>query len=97
MRDLYYDLLRLGAIALGLAEETFVAHARRAPHTFNINRYPPLSVTGAPRQGQFRVAPHTDWGILTILDRQPGYGGLQVQALGRNLGGRPLRPRRASP
>jgi len=30
-------------------------------------------------KGQFRVAPHTDWGILTILDRQPGYGGLQIQ------------------
>jgi isopenicillin N synthase-like dioxygenase len=80
VRELYYDLLRLSAVALGLEEDRFVAHARRAPHTFNINRYPPLSVTGPPRPGQFRVAPHTDWGILTILDRQPGYGGLQVQA-----------------
>jgi isopenicillin N synthase-like dioxygenase len=81
VRELYYDLLRLSAIALGLPDDDwFVAHARGAPHTFNINRYPPLSVTGAARQGQFRVAPHTDWGILTILDRQPGYGGLQVQA-----------------
>jgi len=34
---------------------------------------------GPAREGQFRVAPHTDWGILTILDRQPGYGGLQIQ------------------
>ena len=81
VRDIYYDLLRLSAIALGLADDWFVAHARSAPHTFNINRYPPLSVTGPPRQGQFRVAPHTDWGILTILDRQPGYGGLQVQSI----------------
>jgi isopenicillin N synthase-like dioxygenase len=80
VRGLYYDLLRLSASALGLAEDWFVGHARSAPHTFNINRYPPLSVTGAAKQGQFRVAPHTDWGILTILDRQPGYGGLQVQA-----------------
>jgi isopenicillin N synthase-like dioxygenase len=80
VRDLYYDLLRMSAVALGLAEDWFVSHARRAPHTFNINRYPPLTVTGPPSQGQFRVAPHTDWGILTILDRQPGYGGLQVQA-----------------
>jgi isopenicillin N synthase-like dioxygenase len=80
VRGLYYDLLRLSATALGLAEDCFVGHAGNAPHTFNINRYPPLSVTGAARQGQFRVAPHTDWGILTILDRQPGYGGLQVQA-----------------
>jgi isopenicillin N synthase-like dioxygenase len=80
-RALYYDLLRMGATALGLDEEFFVSHVLRGPQTFNINRYPPLSVTGPAREGQYRVAPHTDWGILTILDRQPGYGGLQVQAL----------------
>ncbi|HEX4002862.1 MAG TPA: 2-oxoglutarate and iron-dependent oxygenase domain-containing protein [Candidatus Acidoferrales bacterium] len=80
-RGLYYDLLRMGAVALGLDEDTFVARVLRGPQTFNINRYPPLSATGQAKEGQFRVAPHTDWGILTILDRQPGYGGLQVQAL----------------
>ena len=80
-RALYYDLLRMGAVALGLDEDFFVAHVLRGPQTFNINRYPPRSATGPAREGQFRVAPHTDWGILTILDRQPGYGGLQVQAL----------------
>lgn len=79
-RGLYYDLLRMGAAALGLDEDTFVSHVLRGPQTFNINRYPPLSVTGPARDGQYRVAPHTDWGILTILDRQPGYGGLQVQS-----------------
>lgn len=80
-RALYYDLLRMGAAALGLDEGFFVSHVQRGPQTFNINRYPPRSATGPAREGQFRVAPHTDWGILTILDRQPGYGGLQVQAL----------------
>jgi isopenicillin N synthase-like dioxygenase len=80
VRELYYDLLRMSAVALGLDDDFFVAHVLRGPHTFNINRYPPLSVTGPAKEGQYRVAPHTDWGILTILDRQPGYGGLQVQA-----------------
>jgi isopenicillin N synthase-like dioxygenase len=80
VRELYYDLLQMGAAALGLDEDTFTAHVRRGPQTFNINRYPPRSVTGPARDGQFRVAPHTDWGILTVLDRQPGYGGLQIQA-----------------
>jgi isopenicillin N synthase-like dioxygenase len=68
-------------VALGLPENWFASRALASPHTFNINRYPPMTVTGPPREGQFRVAPHTDWGILTILDRQPGYGGLQVQTL----------------
>lgn len=81
VRDLYYDLLRMSAVALGLPLDWFAAHARRAPHTFNINRYPPLAATGPAKEGQFRVAPHTDWGILTVLDRQPGYGGLQIQTL----------------
>ena len=81
MRGLYYDLLRMGAVALGLDEGFFVSHVLRGPQTFNINRYPPLSATGPASDGQYRVAPHTDWGILTVLDRQPGYGGLQVQAL----------------
>jgi isopenicillin N synthase-like dioxygenase len=71
-RDLYYDLLRMGALALGLDEDVFLEHVRRGPQTFNINRYPPLTATGPAAEGQFRVAPHTDWGILTILDRQPG-------------------------
>jgi isopenicillin N synthase-like dioxygenase len=82
----------MSAVALGLAEDWFVNHARRAPHTFNINRYPPLTVTGTPREGQFRVAPHTDWGILTILDRQQGYGGLQIQAQEGNWADAPYVP-----
>jgi isopenicillin N synthase-like dioxygenase len=81
VQGLYYELLEACAAALGLAGDFFTARASRSPHTFNINRYPPLAQTGTPLDGQFRVAPHTDWGMLTILDRQPGYGGLQVQDL----------------
>ncbi len=92
VRDLYYDLLRMCATALALPADWFVSRTVRAPHTFNINRYPPLTVTGPPREGQFRVAPHTDWGILTILDRQPGYGGLQVQAQDGNWADAPYVP-----
>ncbi len=79
VQDLYYELLEVCTVALGLAGGFFTSRARRSPHTFNINRYPPLAQTGTPIDGQFRVAPHTDWGMLTILDRQPGYGGLQVR------------------
>jgi isopenicillin N synthase-like dioxygenase len=44
----------------------------------NINWYPPLEVTGPVEDGQFRIGPHTDFGTVTILDREPGKGGLQV-------------------
>jgi isopenicillin N synthase-like dioxygenase len=80
VRALFHDLLEMCAAALGLATDYFTSRAADAPDSFNINRYPPIGVTGRPAAGQFRVGPHTDWGTLTILDRQPGYGGLQVQA-----------------
>jgi isopenicillin N synthase-like dioxygenase len=79
VRDLYADLLRVCAVAFGLPEPWFVDRSRSGPHSLNINRYLPRVQTGTPLDGQYRVAPHTDWGLLTILDREPGHGGLQVQ------------------
>lgn len=79
VRQVYTDTLGLCAAALGLPTDWFEQRTGRSPHTFNINRYPPLTQTGRPAEGQFRIAPHTDWGVLTILDRQVGYGGLEVQ------------------
>jgi isopenicillin N synthase-like dioxygenase len=79
--DLYLDLARILAVALGLPEDYFVARVSDSPYTFNINRYPAMAEVGQALEGQYRVGPHTDWGFITILDRQPGYGGLQVQTL----------------
>ena len=81
VRRVYTELLEVCAVSLGLDRSWFVDRTRRSPHTFNINRYPSLTATGAPLDGQFRIAPHTDWGVVTILDRQVGYGGLQVQTI----------------
>ncbi|WP_067825968.1 isopenicillin N synthase family dioxygenase [Nocardia inohanensis] len=81
VRALFTDLLEMCAVALGLAADYFVSRAADAPDSLNINRYPPITVTGPAAAGQFRVGPHTDWGTLTILDREIGYGGLQVLTL----------------
>ncbi|OYN75535.1 isopenicillin N synthase family dioxygenase [Mycolicibacterium sphagni] len=78
MRRLADDLLALMSHALGLPENPFVALADRPTWTMNINHYPPVSVVGEPEPGQFRIGPHTDFGTVTILDREPGAGGLQV-------------------
>ncbi|AGB24520.1 dioxygenase, isopenicillin N synthase [Mycobacterium sp. JS623] len=78
MRGLADDLLALFAYALGLPENPFAALASRPTWTMNINHYPPVSVVGEPEPGQFRIGPHTDFGTVTILDREQGAGGLQV-------------------
>jgi isopenicillin N synthase-like dioxygenase len=78
MRSLADDLLRLCATALALPDDFFTRHTGHATHTMNINRYPPLAVTGPPEDNQFRIGPHTDFGTVTILDREPGQGGLQI-------------------
>jgi isopenicillin N synthase-like dioxygenase len=78
MRRVADELLELCAVALGLAADTLRANATNPTWTFNINRYPPLTEVGEPADGQYRIGPHTDFGTVTVLDREPGAGGLQV-------------------
>jgi isopenicillin N synthase-like dioxygenase len=78
MRGLADELLRLLAAALGRPEDFFTRHTSRSTYGFNINWYPGVSVVGEPEPGQYRIGPHTDFGTVTLLDRQQGKGGLQV-------------------
>jgi isopenicillin N synthase-like dioxygenase len=78
MRQLADELLVVCAVALGLERDFFTRHTGHATHTMNINWYPPITVAGEPEPGQFRIGPHTDFGTVTVLDREPGRGGLQV-------------------
>jgi isopenicillin N synthase-like dioxygenase len=78
MRSLADELLVLLATALSLPGDTFTAHTSHPTWTFNVNWYPSLVAVGEPLPGQFRIGPHTDFGTVTILDRQAGRGGLQV-------------------
>jgi len=78
MRSLADELLVIAAVALNLPADFFTRHAAHSTYTMNINRYPPMTQAGAPADGQFRIGPHTDFGTFTVLDREPGKGGLQV-------------------
>lgn len=78
MSALSLDLLELCATALGLSRDALTALAARPTWTFNINRYPPLTEVGEPLPGQYRIGAHTDFGTVTVLDRESGAGGLQV-------------------
>lgn len=78
MRSLADELLTVFAAALSLPADYFTRHTAHSTYTFNINWYPPLTRVGPPDKDQFRIGPHTDFGTVTLLDREPGVGGLQV-------------------
>ena len=77
---LHMELLRVCAAAAGLEDHEFFARcATRNDNTLNVNHYPPLSVVGEPRPSQYRIGPHTDFGTLTVLHREPGSSASEVQ------------------
>jgi isopenicillin N synthase-like dioxygenase len=77
---LHMELLRVCAAAAGLADlDHFARTATRNDNTLNINWYPPIGYVGEPLPGQKRVGPHTDFGSITVLHREPGLGALQVR------------------
>lgn len=75
------DLLEMFAEALDLPTDYFLARCADSPWQTNLNWYPARDRVGPVAEGQFRIGQHTDFGTLTILDRQPGSGGLQVRTL----------------
>ncbi len=78
MRELAETLLTIAETALQQSPGFFTDKTTHSTHTMNINWYPPADIAGEPEPGQFRIGPHTDFGTFTILDREPGKGGLQV-------------------
>ena len=78
MRAVADEVLRLLGAALGQDPSFFTDHTAHPTYTLNINWYPGTGVVGEPQPGQFRIGPHTDFGTVTLLDRQQGKGGLQV-------------------
>ena len=70
------DLLRGFALGAGLDAEHFVRHRDRPVSRGSLQYYPPQPDNAA--QDQFGVAPHTDFGVLTVLC-QDEVGGLQIQ------------------
>lgn len=79
MRALADELLTIFAVALGEPEDMFTRHTRTPSYNMNVNHYPALRHVGTAGPGQFRIGEHTDFGTVTILDRQHGVGGLQVR------------------
>ena len=78
MHRLSDELMALCAVALGLPADHFRPFLSHPTYGVNLNWYPPMDPARAPEPGQYRIGPHTDFGTVTVLDREPGRGGLQV-------------------
>lgn len=77
-KGLAEELLELMALALRLPGDTLTKECQATTGSGTFNWYWPYT-KGSASEGQYRIGPHTDFGSLTILDRQPGVGGLQVK------------------
>lgn len=78
MHGLAKELLELLAMTLGMPSDTLTGMATRPTWSFVIHRYPSLREVGCLQPKQFRAGAHSDFGAITILDREPGVGGLQI-------------------
>ncbi|MCE4264519.1 oxidoreductase [Rhodococcus sp. ACPA4] len=75
------DLLQLFSRTLGLPENYLGDMATEPPSQLTLNWYPAIDRIGTPDPSRFRIGPHTDYGCVTILDREPGRAGLQICTL----------------
>ena len=77
--DLTNELLVLLAMALDAPADALLRYCRDPIVTTSLNWYPSREALGvAVEPDQYRIGPHTDYGTITVLDRQPGLGGLEV-------------------
>ncbi len=80
MERLTGQLMSLAALALGLDEHFFDDKIDRHITAMRINFYP--AQTEEPQPAQLRAGPHTDYGLLTILNGENTPGGLEVRTRG---------------
>ncbi|MFI1794486.1 isopenicillin N synthase family dioxygenase [Streptomyces olivaceoviridis] len=71
-------VMEMLAGVLGLEPAFFTSRCEHATWTQSVNWYPSLDTVGQTAEGQMRVGPHTDFGTITLLDRQQGVSGLEV-------------------
>ena len=84
------DLLRGFALGAGLEPEHFIRRRDRPLSRGSLQYYPPHP-RGAGAGDRFGVAPHTDFGMLTVL-AQDDVGGLEIQRLGGEWAAMPPLP-----
>lgn len=79
LMKLGFEMLGIFALALELPDDFFVPHFVKPMPFVRLLHYPPQPPTRA--DNEFGIAPHTDYGFMTIL-AQDEVGGLQVRRRG---------------
>ena len=69
-------MLRLFAICLDLPEDFFLQYCKKPMVQMRLFHYPPQPAVA--RDKEFGVAPHTDYGMITLLNQDP-IGGLELR------------------
>lgn len=77
--ELAAELFHLLAVAAGVPDDTFLRQCRAPLHTLNLTWYPAVDRPGGAAPGQYRIGPHSDFGTITILQREESDPPLQVQ------------------
>lgn len=77
MERLTGQMMALAALALGVDEQFFADKIDKHITAMRINFYP--AQTEQPSAGQMRAGPHTDYGLLTVLNGENTPGGLEVR------------------
>jgi isopenicillin N synthase-like dioxygenase len=75
------ELLRVCALALDLPDDVLVARCGGDAWTADLTWHPARDRVGTVLPGQYRTGQHTDPGTLTLTDRRPASGGLQVRSV----------------
>lgn len=76
-RGIADELIAVSELALSVAPGTMTQRCNNTLATAALHWYWPPAERGYT-EGQYRIGPHTDFGTLTVLDREVGSGGLEV-------------------
>ncbi len=70
------------AHVLAIEDSFFIDHTRQAMWSQGINYYPNLRGTGLARTSQFRMPSHTDFGTVSLIERESDAIPLQINSCG---------------
>ena len=81
--DLSLNVLRCLAMVMNLGDTFFDSITKRADPQLRLLHYPPINRSVIDELGEFRIHPHSDFGLCTLLF-QDETGGLEIDPLHKN-------------